>query len=625
MSSQIFMACGKVNVLRQTRYKLSDCGDVDRKRYTFAQDVGDTGAKSFTELRAVHADDGREGRELSWGVGSWLEDVASSVMRNDGRRYEVLRSQRPSRLFLDVEWDEDEEDKDLSHDEKEEKGRKKVATLFRYLEEYCFQWDALAKRLVFSSHRRGKFSFHVIYPDIVFRDITDDMKKFVLGFVYFLYDKRLDGHDCDLNSLWFIKETPGSDDERRKRGQWNRCIVDTFVYTPNRCFRMPYQSKASDATRTTFTLDERLTTAGEDRSSTPRSSWLVQGMGRRLDAEAGKATISRILDNRRVEGIPRFPCAYRIPERKKDAERKDEDKDDRREKLTKRPCVVPLFIGEKCAPRIVIETNEDILNHLDPAELKAADYGGVFLPILAELVACFPKETVKCWLGGEDREKTRKKNEKNLKYAESFVHRKAEGGAILRCSAALAFLKKVHRQVKDMRPESEAFQRLPKVDIIEATPTNGWEFVSKSDGFREVLQKQFPRRNRYKNKSKSVQSHSALLITGKMGVGKTEELLRFVKTRLKEGSIRSALYLAPRTLLVDQAVTRFRNIPVPRCVNRRCPIVIKSYHSGLTDGVKVENEVGKTGADPMACNSSSNKGKHLMDTEHEENSDPCIG
>ena len=189
--------------------------------------------------------------------------------------------------------------------------------------------------------------------------------------------------------------------------------------------------------------------------------------------------------------------------------------------------------------------------------------------------------------------------------ASKFVLPTTCGGGKLHFKMAMDYLKRTYKKVDDVRPDGEMFSKMPQPNTVEPTKEEGWTFVSKTDGFRQALRDYFPRRNQYKEKSSRVQMHSTVIVTGKMGVGKTEELLRFAKMRLKEGSIRSVLYLGPRTLLVDQAVLRFRGIQLDKKIHRRQRVYTTLYHSRVEGGSQTLDEMGQEVTDPKASATGS--------------------
>ena len=156
-----------------------------------------------------------------------MNEIADFLMQKDLHRYEVLRQDVPLHLFLDVEWPV-ERDADLND------ATAKCDGILEQLQKYGKGHPMFKDPMVLDSSRKDKNSYHIIYPNAVFRKVDGDLKIFVLGFAQWLMK-----HD---NSMTYMKTT--------KRGQKLRCVVDTAVYTKHRCFRMMGQSKASDTTMT---------------------------------------------------------------------------------------------------------------------------------------------------------------------------------------------------------------------------------------------------------------------------------------------------------------------------------------------------------------------------------------
>lgn len=108
--------------------------------------------------------------------------------------------------------------------------------------------------------------------------------------------------------------------------------------------------------------------------------------------------------------------------------------------------------------RLVVKENEDILNNLDADELMDADFTKLFLPVLASLTTAFDDEKLMEWIGGECDHEMRMW----LDSARQKVHEYKV--AVVKCEAALAFLKEKHVHVVDIRPDRMLTQPLLPCD-----------------------------------------------------------------------------------------------------------------------------------------------------------------
>ena len=204
-----------------------------------AQDLGPcTSAKQFAIVKCVANNPARAegsakelGRNRGKCPGHCCQEEATAryLTAEDKHQYEVVIATRPARLFLDLDWIEGEID--CLEDNV-------VDRVLDLLYGYCDQhYKFFSKNVVLECSRSNtsKRSFHVIFPDGVFRQIDGDMKVFVLGFARWIVDEK------DGAGLSYVKTL--------KNGKRQiRTVIDTAVYTKNRNFRMLNQSKWIDKT-----------------------------------------------------------------------------------------------------------------------------------------------------------------------------------------------------------------------------------------------------------------------------------------------------------------------------------------------------------------------------------------
>ena len=466
---------------------------VDEGGYVYAEDWGLRGAKKFTRVTMVTARkrESKKHEQEATDEDEGEEVCAKLLLMKDHHAYEVLKGGRKSRLFLDVEWPRMEQEK-----EEDEEGRRKMKLLFGLLETYCSGWTALKERLVFCSHRKGKISYHVLFPNAVLDSVEGEMKELVLGFVYWLHEKVLGGRvgveedevvgEGDTRCLWYEKAGKGW--SGGKRPSWNRCIIDTLVYTPNRCFRLPLQSKLTDETHTKLEVDPYLSRGGGGGSGggngglhAASSRWFVQGLGT-VDREGQMADeVAQILKRRRVAvSVQRYPCAYRMLDEDDQGVQKTDSKHKAvgENKKTKKKSVPMTTVDQKKKTQtITLASNDDMLTLLNPEELKMHGFAETYLPILAELVKYFGRKKVLDWMGDD----SKPKYVKLVNDATKFVLPTTCGGGKLHFKMALDYLKRTYKKVNDVRPDGEMFSKMPQPNTVEPTKEDGWTFVSKTE------------------------------------------------------------------------------------------------------------------------------------------------
>ena len=457
-------------------------------------------------------------------------------------RYEVLRGDVPLKLFFDVEWPvEGLGDKTESSN--------KLKLLMQCVQEYGNYHEMFKECIVLDSSRSGKKSYHIIYPNAVFRKIDWDLKHFVLGFVRWLIQ------DKDLKELTYMKKT--------KRGEQLRCIVDTAVYTKNRCFRLLGQSKAKDDRPCT-----KLAPYESDSIVIPEDT-LVQST-ELLECVHADYIDSLLTSRAPVDGDYKiYPSADKSTVCFRMHKKSGQDK-----------WTSELVVSKKLR-RLVVKEDEDILKNLDAEELKQADFTGWFLPVLASLTTAFKDADLIKWMGEEG--KVNDKIQSRLSYARQ---KGSEGNtAVVTCETALAFLKKKHEQVLDMRPD--CVLKKPKLQVIEPAESEGWKFVKTG----EELKNQLNYRCNADKQSKFERKRT-IFISGKMSVGKTKAVLYFAKERLTENAYQHVTYFGPRTALVEQVSKRVEDITLASTVKRRKVVTVRRYYTGMDDDTIEINGLG---------------------------------
>lgn len=164
--------------------------------------------------------------------------ATASVPKADRCFYEIIREDRPANLHFDLEWEEDADETV----EGNERAIEKVKTFVkRHIASALTKIgvDIQAQRVaILTSTRKEpakllKYSFHVVLPRLPFENNHTAMWRFVNGFI------------CP--NLIKDKEMWRSSDGRST-------IVDITIWSRNRPMRLNASHKATDPTRTPFTV-----------------------------------------------------------------------------------------------------------------------------------------------------------------------------------------------------------------------------------------------------------------------------------------------------------------------------------------------------------------------------------
>lgn len=494
--------------------------------------------------------------------------LAKKLLTGDHHRYEVLRSEMPLKLFFDVEWPVEGFGDDAE-------ARAKLKSLLEYVDLYGRGHEMFRDPILLDSSRPCKRSYHVIYPHAVFRNIDVDLKTFVLGFVRWLVE------DHKLEEFTYIKKT--------KKGDQLRCVVDTAVYTRNRCFRMMGQSKASDRMHTKLSL------CGSGRDVIIQDT-LVQCTDQ-LQCVYEEEIDGLLKDRAPADGLyPIYPSpsfGYRARERGTVCFKLN--------KATSKceNTTSEIVVSEKF-PKLEVETDEDILNSIDAGELKQTDFTGLFLPVLCSMTTAFSDDKLVEWMGGKSNHKIKRR----LTYARKKGVE--DDVSIVKCEAALAFLKKKYTKVVDMRPG--CIRSHPVLQVIEPTESEGWKFVQTGEQLKDTLASMCAG-----DKLSKFQRKRAYFIGGKMGVGKSLAVLYFAKEKLTEDVYKHITYFGPRTVLVKQVSERMERLKLAPSVSRRKSVIVHRYYTGTNDdfiyryGVRCRQVENNSNSFHAACINSAAK------------------
>ena len=166
-----------------------------------------------------------------------LDNFADQVaeMGNDNR-YELLRENKPCRLFMDVEWLSDQVAGD---------GPTVLKTLCDLWAEFQgggVSGDNVRLQILDSSRpaKKGggvrKMSYHLVFPDVYFANVNHKMRRYVRSFIAWLAAESYTRPEAD--GLSFVDKA-----HKRRTKAMCKFVVDGGVYTKNRLIRMVGQSK----------------------------------------------------------------------------------------------------------------------------------------------------------------------------------------------------------------------------------------------------------------------------------------------------------------------------------------------------------------------------------------------
>ena len=239
----------------------------EKKGVIIAQDkIEGSGVKTFAVVKCVTRYVRPRKRHLCD-----HETFLSFLSKTDRHWYEVIRTDRPVRLFLDLKWCPT----DLENTHTPGMIVQQICNL---LQEYVGDSPYFRRKCLLVCDRPGvmKSSFHVVFPDAIFHRINGDLKMFVLGFIRWVVEVKGE------KGLSFKK--------RLKNGRLqSRTVINTAVYTKHRCFRALNQSNLSDKTKTPLMwYGDRMETTNSDTLVQPhflKTDWETQDVISRIIAE----------------------------------------------------------------------------------------------------------------------------------------------------------------------------------------------------------------------------------------------------------------------------------------------------------------------------------------------------
>ena len=165
-----------------------------------------------------------------------FRQLAAGLAEDTGTKYEIIRDEKPIRLFIDFEYPRNQRPANSVDDN----GK---AVLGRLLDKYLPEFlggKCKPKYIVYDSCRANKVSYHIIFPLVICSSIKRHLKIFVGRFVTWLFENH---HDD--NELFF-----------RKKNDEETSVIDVCVYRQNGLFRMQNQYKLNDPAKTKLVYRE---------------------------------------------------------------------------------------------------------------------------------------------------------------------------------------------------------------------------------------------------------------------------------------------------------------------------------------------------------------------------------
>ncbi|KAK3795656.1 hypothetical protein RRG08_043886 [Elysia crispata] len=430
----------------------------------------------------------------------------------DGHLYEVIRADRPARGFLDVDFVLED---DTKH----------VEVLKNVLKAYT-EFTGIEKKCVMTRYVRpenlAKGSFHVVFPDVVFEYAhagENGQKKLMVAFREWCRTRYPD---------LFIGD--------------GKFVVDTSVYSRNRVFRLPGNSKKGQNGATLEFM------VGMEPAAGDVGGWFVQ------EPEAASSHSNNSKDLVKVDDIlsrwfKHSAAALNDPiDSYQLKTRTVGRKNNQRTKYELVTAWKPVRTENDDV--IYIREDDDFLDHLDARELKSVDWEAWFMPVVASLSRSVDRVKLAWWCSTT-----------KVRYMEKYgplidVSANREEDMWVRGGMAMRALKlKAQKKgVIDLREGVTSYVN-DAVTTIEASAEDGWAAVSSKGMFTKLA-------NELKgdNRPNTQAPRRCFFITGKMGASKTTSVLEYTEHLLRTGKIKSVLYICPRTVLCSQTAKNIEEI-----------------------------------------------------------------
>lgn len=450
--------------------------------------------------------------------------------------------------------------------------------------------------------RPDKHSFHLVYPKIVFRNITQ-MRAFVLSFGHYLFEEK------HMMSLAFQK--------KGKNRSLGRAVFDMSPYTRDRLFRLMGQSKMGEPYENTLRpvkIQEVYETSNnffdnliDDNGISSHaqiitlryseleniSDYMVQPCSfLDMDATPPSTTLGDLIHNSVLKNYGNVPLKTYVAA-----------KQDRRgvtitllgnnnktpgNLKSAKDNILPvdwhtLIKEEFRGKEINIENDEQFLEFFTARELKEADYVYYYLNFISDICHFIPDKTMLTWMNGcDDYVSTR--SERKLFYAKESSSKKPITGRF-----ALSLLENVYGvgNINDLRnPVPKPIGDFKNVKRTVMT-TEEWEPIEARDLRSRILTEQnkdlktnnyingaitmdFEKEEEYAkigvpedeegNRIEMAQRFNskkrAYFISGQMGASKSSGTLESIVELVMKGMMKNVLIITPRIVLAKQTILK---------------------------------------------------------------------
>eukprot|EP00058_Branchiostoma_floridae_P005680 XP_002591168.1 hypothetical protein BRAFLDRAFT_105370 [Branchiostoma floridae] len=506
-----------------------------------------------------------------------VDKLSSIDYGTDRHRYEILEPEKPTRLYMDIDWPMSNGPVPLGPiiegvwaylGKEVEESIAKAACVVTIRD--CFIFES--KKL-----NATKYSYHLTFPHIILPCVKTlaglaIMKDFVLGFVEFLREKR--GIDV---SIW--KTIRGSQMERRKS------LIDTLVYSRDQNFRMCGQSKKDSHNPFARIYPPDIPSAGKD-ASMEWSDFYNQ-------LPSFQVTLSEELYRTIV------PLTVPVLETKcgNCARRPRGERDE-----VAKGMYAQLWPGQPGTKQIEVLRSEELCDLIDGDVLRD-HFTNLFLPALISLITSgdIPHDKIVTWCNSSNLSKVTRW----IRDVESYVERHTSCLDPYPCAKIITIIEHVYdikivdcRQLESWREKVMDLGDpwlLPKPDMFT--------MVEGDEGLRQRLHMITKTDSKYYGMPNS--RRRLFRITGNMGSGKTKGLICYIadlllnighkqhldffpRHKTHPSHLHTITIVCPRIVMVDQYVARLRDRlayliqlypSLKRRVNR---ISFRAYHSNNT-------------------------------------------
>lgn len=483
--------------------------------------------------------------------------------------YERIQKTYPVRMFFDLDkpWSDGEiRTKDI------------ISTL-RNMVDHDTRFD---KVVVLDSHKQGvKYSQHVIFPDAVFLSITYAKS------IAIRLNEILQTNDDDECQHIFVDKNINV-----------KTPIDLSVYTKNRLFRMIGQSKRSkDGKAPSLVLNTTLSTGNVKPLDTMiqcHESFVAKD---KIDND----WVASVIGSERQKS---HACLIRPREKRaaQDTDIQEKKYDPYKDKHVKWCPKKQKYVPVKSIKTITIKSDADVLQYLLPGVLtRTNDFTGDYLPLVKSLLnaGTIPRPDIERWMNHRSEDKTNAV----IDYASKNVVLNEN----TRCYTAIKHLKANYNAVIDDRDtDTVRFSRIDTdEDLMYPTKSNGWTPVQSGDDLRCHMQKVGDKDRKFENTEN--EKRRLTFITGRMGVGKTKGTIAYAKDQLLKGNFQRVVYIAPRTVLVDQVADFVETLECK--TSRRKHITVQRYYGESEDKLRymrAKQEAMKKGE--TECRNQGKKG-----------------